>query len=134
MCVVGVPEMMDERGRLSDSTSEEQSIHSYTSESFDDNSEWSPHSTPSASCNHRRITQRKIHIQGFIFRCHQQIKTAAHEKALAHSAPSLQSINILKAEKAANRTEGRCHKSGINAANSLQTHQKLMDPSKVNEK
>lgn len=31
--------MMDELGCLSDSTSEEHSIHSYTSESFDDNGE-----------------------------------------------------------------------------------------------
>lgn len=37
---------MDELGRLSDSTSEEHSIHSYTSESFDDNGERSPHATP----------------------------------------------------------------------------------------
>lgn len=40
-CLLGVPEMMDELGRLSDSTSEEHSLHSYTSESFDDNGEWS---------------------------------------------------------------------------------------------
>lgn len=34
---------MDELGRLSDSTLEARSMHSYTSESFDDNGEWSPH-------------------------------------------------------------------------------------------
>lgn len=39
VCMVGEPEMMDELGRLSDSTSEEHSIQSYTSESFDDNGE-----------------------------------------------------------------------------------------------
>lgn len=40
--------MMDELGRLSDSTSEEHSIHSYTSESFDDNGKWSLHAIPCA--------------------------------------------------------------------------------------
>lgn len=46
VCALGVPEMMDELGRLSDSTSEEHSIHSYTSESFDDNGERWQHVGP----------------------------------------------------------------------------------------
>lgn len=39
VCMLDVSELVDEVACLSDSTSEEHSISSYTSESFDDNGE-----------------------------------------------------------------------------------------------
>ena len=50
VCTLDVPELVDEGACLSDSTSEEHSLSSYTSESFDDNGKSHFPFTPVTAC------------------------------------------------------------------------------------